>query len=116
MGQDTDDIRKQIEATRERVGDTVDALAFKANVPGRVRDVMQRSFTGTIETLRNPRDLQMKTRATVDNVRRNPVALIAGSAALGFLVGIVMPSRRKSNGVQNEEPRSSSTDYPPSRE
>ena len=38
MGQDPAVIRRQIEQTREHMGDTVSALAYKADVPGRMRD------------------------------------------------------------------------------
>ena len=35
MGQDPAAIRQEIEQTRERMGDTVDALGYKADVPAR---------------------------------------------------------------------------------
>ena len=38
MGKDPDQIRREIEDTRDRMGDTVDALAYKADVPNRVKD------------------------------------------------------------------------------
>ena len=38
MGQDPSDIRAEIEATRARVGDEVDALSYKTDVPARVGD------------------------------------------------------------------------------
>ena len=36
MGQDTGQIREEIEETRARMGDTVEALGYKADVPSRV--------------------------------------------------------------------------------
>ena len=38
MGEDTRAIEGQIEDTRERMGDTVAALSYKADVPGRMKD------------------------------------------------------------------------------
>ena len=38
MGETPDDIREEIEATRERMGDTVEALGYKADVKSRVKD------------------------------------------------------------------------------
>ena len=38
MGKDSDQIRREIEDTRNRMGGTVDAIAYKADVPNRVKD------------------------------------------------------------------------------
>ena len=38
MGQDTREVRDQVEEAREQLGDTVAALAYKANAPRRVKD------------------------------------------------------------------------------
>jgi gas vesicle protein len=38
MGKDASAIRQEIEQTRERMGDTVEALAYKTDVPARVKD------------------------------------------------------------------------------
>lgn len=38
MGQDSREIRQEIEETRERMGDTIEALGYKADVPARVKD------------------------------------------------------------------------------
>ena len=46
MGQDPAAIRQEIEATRERMGETVDALTYKANVPARTRESMQEKVQG----------------------------------------------------------------------
>ena len=40
MGQDTGQIRQDIEETRGRMGDTVEALGHKADVPGRAREAV----------------------------------------------------------------------------
>jgi len=38
MGQDTREVRDQVEEAREQLGDTVAALAYKANAPRRAKD------------------------------------------------------------------------------
>lgn len=41
MGKDASTIKQEIEATRERMGDTVEALGYKADVGARVKDNVQ---------------------------------------------------------------------------
>jgi hypothetical protein len=38
MGQDTSEVRHEVEEAREHLGDTVEALAYKANTPKRIKD------------------------------------------------------------------------------
>jgi len=40
MGKDPSEIRREIEQTRARMGDTVEALGYKADVPARVKDAV----------------------------------------------------------------------------
>jgi len=40
MGKDSSEIRREIEETRARMGDTVEALGYKADVPARVKDAV----------------------------------------------------------------------------
>ena len=40
MGQDPGAIRQDIEQTRERMGDTVEALGYKTDVTGRAKEVL----------------------------------------------------------------------------
>lgn len=54
MGKDASTVKQEIEQTRERMGDTVEALGYKADVTARVRDGMQsqvESVKGTIGTM-----------------------------------------------------------------
>ena len=46
MGQDPDAIRREIEQTRERMGDTVEALGYKADVPARSKEKVSDTLTG----------------------------------------------------------------------
>ena len=65
MGQDPDVIRRDIEETRERMGDTVDALGHKADVKGRAKE----SVTGKVNADRRrgsiPTGATPAIRATV---------------------------------------------------
>ena len=38
MGQDPSEVRHEVEDAREQLGDTVEALAYKANAPKRLKD------------------------------------------------------------------------------
>ena len=49
MGQDPDAIRQEIEQTRERMGDTVDALGYKADVPARAKE----SISDKVDTVKS---------------------------------------------------------------
>ena len=40
MGKDADQIRNDIEDTRDRLGDTVEAIGYKADIPNRARDAV----------------------------------------------------------------------------
>ena len=105
MGQDPSDIRAEIEATRARVGDEVDALSYKTDVPARVGDYVddkkqavkdkvtgvKDGFTGTAS--RAMPDGQKAGRLK-DTAERNPLGLVVGAAALGFVVGLLIPSTR----------------------
>jgi len=44
MGQDPDAIRREIEQTRERMGDTVEAIGYKADVPARTKERVSDTF------------------------------------------------------------------------
>ena len=48
MGKDASEIRREIEETRSRLGDTVEALAYKTDVPARAKD----AATEKLETVR----------------------------------------------------------------
>jgi hypothetical protein len=92
MGQDTGQIREEIEATRTRMGDTVEALGYKADVPSRVSDKVgnvRAKITGA-----TPDGGQVKDGAkhAVGVAQQNPIGLAVGSLAAGFLAGMLIPS------------------------
>lgn len=106
MGKSTGEIREEIERTRDRMGETVDAIAYKADVPNRMREAVGarvasmkqsiRTTTGTVrarvrEIVPDPSTLRQQTMDRVAGVRENPLGLLVGAAAVGLLVGFVLP-------------------------
>jgi gas vesicle protein len=105
MGEDPAAIREQIEQTRERMGDTVDALGYKADVPTRAKE----SITGKLhgakakitgagsqisEQTPDARDVKQAGKQAVGAVQENPLGLAIGAAAVGFLAGMLIPSTK----------------------
>jgi ElaB/YqjD/DUF883 family membrane-anchored ribosome-binding protein len=103
MGEDPDAIRNEIADTRERMGDTIDALGYKADVKTRTKD----NVSGKVDTVKERLGLagQRASDATPDaeqvkhQARRaagiaqeNPLGLAVGAAAVGFLAGLLAPS------------------------
>ena len=121
MGQDATQIRSEIEATRARMGDTVDAIGYKADVPARVRDDInqriesvkgtigdavtgsKKAVRGTVRQASNAAgdaldesrdrvgDAAETTRRTASMALENPLGLALGALALGFLGGLLIP-------------------------
>jgi hypothetical protein len=79
MGEDPNAIRADIERTRAEMGDTVDALGYKADVKSRAKEKL-------------PDGRQIKRAA--NTAQENPLGLAIGGIAVGFLVGLAVPSTR----------------------
>lgn len=105
MGQDPAAIRQEIEQTRERMGDTVDALGYKADVPSRARDSVTDKVQGVKAKLTgagsqvsdaapNPDDVKQAGQRAVGVVQENPLGLAIGAAAVGFIAGLLIPSTK----------------------
>jgi gas vesicle protein len=105
MGEDPAAIREQIEETRERMGDTVDALGYKADVPSRAKE----SITGKVQDVKakltgagsqisdatpDAQDVKQAGKQAVGVVQENPLGLAIGAAAVGFLAGMLIPSTK----------------------
>jgi hypothetical protein len=94
---DPDEIRSEIESTRQELGDTVAALSAKTDVKAQAKQKVE----DTKATVADKKDellgkageappLNATTAASraVDQARRNPVPLAAaGAFAFGFLTG-----------------------------
>jgi hypothetical protein len=103
MGQEPSQIRKEIDETRNEMGDTVDALAYKTDVKTRVkesvadkRDRVVDQLTGTTGKLgeATPDGEQLKdgARRAVGVAEENPLGLALAGVAGGFLIGMALPS------------------------
>jgi gas vesicle protein len=121
MGQDPEAIRREIEQTRDRMGDTVEAIGYKADVPARTKDKVTGTFSdvkeriggtatdmkdrigGTAsslnETTPGAGDVKHAARRGASIAQENPIGLAIGSIAFGFLAGMLIPSTR----VENEK-------------
>jgi hypothetical protein len=103
MGQDPSEIREQIEQTRGDMGETVEALGYKADVKTRAkdniadkRDRLKEQITGSrvAEAAPDTDDVKAGAKRAVGVAQENPLGLALGAAALGFLAGMVVPSTR----------------------
>jgi len=110
MGQDPNAIRRDIEETRERMGDTVEALGYKADVPSRAKESVSGKVQSVKESIVGAKDsvsdstpsagdVKQVARKGVGVAQENPLGLAIGSVALGFLAGMLIPS----TSVENEK-------------
>lgn len=105
MGQDPDEIRREVEATRERMGETIDALGHKADVKERTKE----NISGKVDTVKEKlgmatdkvgeaapdgEQVRQQARRAVGIAQENPLGLAIGAAAVGFVVGLLVPSSR----------------------
>ncbi len=105
MGQDPDAIRHEVEQTRERMGETIDALGHKADVKERTKE----NITGKVDTVKErlgmasgkvsdatPDAAQVKqgARRAAGMAQENPLGLAVGAVAAGFLAGMLIPGSR----------------------
>jgi gas vesicle protein len=116
MGAEPDQIRQQIAQTRTEMGDTIDAIGYKADVPARAKDKVtgtvdraRDSLAGTMDSIRDAvtgtassvsdaapdaRQVSEQARQAVGVAQQNPLGLALGSVAAGFLLGMMLPATR----------------------
>ena len=113
MGEDPRDVEQRIENTRERMGDTVDALSAKADVPGRVKGYVEDKKDAVTSKVSDAKQKVTGAAGSVgDNgshaagqaaqaarkgagiAKENPLGLAIGSIAAGFLLGMALPTSR----------------------
>jgi len=108
MGEDPSVIRAEIEETRARVGDEVDALSYKTDVGARASDfvdekkeAMKSKVVGAkdavVGTATKPIPSKQQMARMRDTAERNPLGLAIGGAAVGFVAGLLLPSTRVEN-------------------
>jgi len=113
MGEDPSVIRTEIERTRERVGDQVDALSYKTDVAARASDYVEEKkeavkskLTGAKDTVTGPlpdrRAIKRGATHARDTAESNPLGLALGGLALGFVVGTLLPQTRVENERMGE--------------
>jgi hypothetical protein len=98
MGQDTQQIQQDIEETRGRMGDTVEALGYRADVPSRARDAV----SDRVESVKakvsgatpDGADVKQGARRAKGMAQENPLGLAIGAVAVGFVGGLLVPSTR----------------------
>ena len=106
MGEDTRAIEQQIEETRERMGDTVAAISHKADVPSRVRESVANKTHAVTDKLSSAKQAvtgsagdaasstQDGSRKAIGMAQDNPIGLVIGAAAVGFVAGSLLPGTR----------------------
>jgi ElaB/YqjD/DUF883 family membrane-anchored ribosome-binding protein len=109
MGEDPREIRQQIEETRAQMGDTVDAIAYKADVKERAKDSITEKKERAVETISNTKDrlvggvndatpstaeVKQGAQRAAGIAQENPLGLAIGGVAIGFLAGMALPSTR----------------------
>jgi Protein of unknown function (DUF3618) len=105
-------IRRDIEETRERMGDTVDALAYKADVKTRAKesvsdkvDSVKEKITGAKDSVTGAKDsvadstpsgqdVKQGAKKAVGIAQSNPLGLALGSVAVGVVAGLLLPSTK----------------------
>jgi gas vesicle protein len=112
MGETPDEIRHEIEQTRDQMGDTVEALSYKADVPARAKgwvadkkDTVVSAVAGTKDTVASkvsdvtPDSGQITSsgRRVVGAAQSNPLGLTIAGAAVGFVAGLLAPTTRVEN-------------------
>jgi gas vesicle protein len=107
-------IRSDIEQTRAQMGDTLDALGYKANVPARAKGWFGRKkeavtgacgsgiskVSGATDSMvskvsgitPSTGDIQAGAGRVKGTAERNPLGLAMAGAAVGFLAGLFAPS------------------------
>jgi gas vesicle protein len=98
MDERTGEIRQEIEETRMRVGDEVDALSYKTDVGARLGDYVEEKkeavtskVTGVVPSKEG---VQRRARRVGTIAKENPLGFAVGAAAVGFVAGLLVPSTR----------------------
>ena len=94
MGEDPDRIREEIVQTRLEMGETVDALGYKADVKARTRDKVTGVKDRIVGATPDTGDVKHQARRAKSVAEENPLGLAVGAVAVGFLAGMLIPSTR----------------------
>jgi gas vesicle protein len=105
MAQTSDELRAQIERTRDDMGETVEALTYKADVPSRTKewlgdkkDALAAKVGGAQskvgELTPDGQEVTQQMSGLKRAVERNPLGLAIAGAAVGFVAGLLIPTTR----------------------
>lgn len=109
MGEDPAAIRQEIEHTRGEMGETMEAIGYKSDVKSRAGDFVSEqkdkvtgkvssakdTVTSTVTRVVPSREgIKRQTQRVSKTAESNPVGMTVGAAAVGFLVGMLVPSTR----------------------
>jgi ElaB/YqjD/DUF883 family membrane-anchored ribosome-binding protein len=105
MGEDPSAIREEIEQTRARMGDTVDAIGYKTDVKARAKESVsdkvggvRKRITGAKDTVGDATpstdDVKHGARQAAGLVQENPIGLGVAAIAGGLLIGMLIPSSK----------------------
>jgi hypothetical protein len=100
VGEASDYIREDIEQTRERMGETVDAIGYKADVKSRMKENVAEKKDAVVSRVSGamPDGEQLKTGIRKVGIsKQNPLGLGIAAAAAGFVVGTLLPSTTMEN-------------------
>ncbi|MFI6099834.1 DUF3618 domain-containing protein [Lentzea sp. NPDC051213] len=87
MSDPKEQLQKDVERTRRELGETVEALAHKADVPGRVKEQAHETVVKMTEaTNAAVASLPEPVAGQVEKARRHPAAIGAVLIALVFLI------------------------------
>jgi uncharacterized protein DUF3618 len=95
MGETPDHIREDIEQTRGRMGETVEAIGYKTDVKSRVKDNIAEKKDAVVSRVTGsmPDGEQLKSGARKVGVsKQNPLGLGIAALAAGFVAGTLLPS------------------------
>jgi gas vesicle protein len=105
MGKEPSEIREEIEQTRTDMGDTVEALGYKADVKTRAKD----SISDRVDSVKSRvglagskvsdaapsgEDVKHGARRAKGIAEENPLGLAIGAVAVGFIAGLAVPATR----------------------
>ena len=99
MGQDPSQLREELEETRARVGEEVDAISYKTDVGARVGDYVSDKKDAVTSKLTKPIPDRAQIRQARRTAEQNPLGLAVGAAGVGFALGLLLPGTR----VENEK-------------
>ena len=116
MGQDPSTIRREIEETRAEMGDTVEALGYKADVKSRAKENVQGKVDSVKEKITGAKDsvvggaqsaggsvsdatpdaeqVKQQAKKAYGMAQENPLGLAVGAVAVGFLAGMLIPETK----------------------